>query len=313
MSTVSLPLGIRLLRVEHKVQRQATRGSGSPGDLGFAVVSKAAQNAPHSTMPKVPTKPFVPLEAALPVVNETIGFICRRQRCTPDEKDEFASYAHLRLIEDQCAILRHFEGRSELRTYLAVVLQRMFIDFRRHHWGIWRPSAEARRLGPIALLLDRLVSRDGMSVAEAVETAFVGVGHGLSRPELTRLAEQLPRRARRRMEGEEALLDVPVAAETAESSLLRDEREGRAAQVRDAIRSLLESLEPEDAVILRFRFQDGLTVARIAQLLQLDAKPLYRRVERLLVRLRSGLEAEGVASEEVGELLSEGAFRGGEA
>ena len=206
-------------------------------------------------------------------------------------------------------LLRRFEGRSELRTYLAVVLQRAFIDFRRRNWGLWRPSAEARRLGPVGSLLDRLISRDGMSVDEAVETVLAGVGSSYSREELSHMADRLPKHPPPRMVDEEALLDFRAVAETAESSLLRDEREKRAARVRETVRSLLQSLDAEDAVILRFRFENGLSVAQMAKLLQLDPKPLYRRVERLLARLRSGLKEEGVAPEEVGELLDAGAFQ----
>jgi len=45
------------------------------------------------------------------------------------------------------ALLAKFEGRSSLRTFLTVVIQRLFLDHRISAWGKWRPSAEARRGG----------------------------------------------------------------------------------------------------------------------------------------------------------------------
>ena len=51
-----------------------------------------------------------------------------------------------------------FEGRSQLRTYLITVVQRHFLDDRNARWGKWRPSSIARRIGPIAVLLDLLVT-----------------------------------------------------------------------------------------------------------------------------------------------------------
>jgi RNA polymerase sigma factor for flagellar operon FliA len=40
------------------------------------------------------------------------------------EADDFASHPKLKLIEDDYAILRKFQGRSSLRTYLTVVIER---------------------------------------------------------------------------------------------------------------------------------------------------------------------------------------------
>jgi hypothetical protein len=53
-------------------------------------------------------------------------------------------------------------------------------------------------------------------------------------------------------------------------------------------------------------------ISRIAQLLQLESKPLYRRLERLLERLRTGLEAQGVDARLVAELIGASAFDGGD-
>ena len=53
----------------------------------------------------------------------------------------------LKLIEDDYRRLRRFEGRSSFATYLATVVQRLFLDFVIGKTGRWRPSVQARRLG----------------------------------------------------------------------------------------------------------------------------------------------------------------------
>ena len=63
------------------------------------------------------------------------------------------------------------------------------------------------------------------------------------------------------------------------------------------------SLNAEEQLIIRLRFQDGFTVARIAQLLRDEQKPLYRRIEQILLRLREALIAAGVTREDVRDLL----------
>jgi RNA polymerase sigma factor for flagellar operon FliA len=254
--------------------------------------------------------PYTPpsLEAALPVVEEVLAFIRRRQGCGADEAEEFASYARLKLIEDECAVLRRFQGRSELRTFLVVVLQRMFIDFRRERWGTWRPSAEARRLGPAAVALDRLLTRDGYALEEAIELLATSGRAVATRTELRALADRLPRRTRRRMEGEQALAALAIPADTVEESVMAGDRGRRVREIRDALQSIVGRLPDEDATILRLRFEDGLTVGRIGELLGLKEKPLYRRVERLLEILRAELLAGGVTASDVAELIDAGAF-----
>ncbi|MGH8186413.1 MAG: hypothetical protein ACREUC_07605, partial [Steroidobacteraceae bacterium] len=76
--------------------------------------------------------------------------------------------AFLKLIEHDYAVLRRFEGASSLRTYLTVVLHRVLLDQRNREWGRWRPSAAAYRNGPLAVRLERLVTRDGLTPAEAI-------------------------------------------------------------------------------------------------------------------------------------------------
>lgn len=255
-------------------------------------------------MPLKPTETDVAaffLEA-LPLIEATIRFICRRHHCRPEEAEDFASVAHVRLIEDDYAVLRKFAGRSSLRTYLVVVLGRVFLDFRRQRWGIWRPSAEARRLGPAAVRLDVLVHRDGLGLDEAIEVLRTNEGVAASPEELRELAARLPQRTTRRVEGEEALTTLSVP-EDVERRALSVELEARARKLRDALHAARASLPAEDALILRLRFESDFTVARIAQTLSLEAKPLYRRLGRLLHDLRERLEARGFGSGDLYDAL----------
>ena len=76
----------------------------------------------------------------------------------------------VKLIDDDCAVLRKFKRDAKLSTYLNVVVQRAFADFRIQKWGKWRMSASARQLGRVAQWLELFLYRDGRSFDEAVET-----------------------------------------------------------------------------------------------------------------------------------------------
>src|SRR5262249_42965733 len=94
-------------------------------------------------------------------INQIAQSVGRRRHLSPADVDEFGSIVRFRLVEDDYAILRKFKGRSQIATYLVVVIDRMVSDYCDEKWGRWRPTRGAEKLGTEAVLLERLVSRDG--------------------------------------------------------------------------------------------------------------------------------------------------------
>jgi hypothetical protein len=65
----------------------------------------------------------------LPLVSRLVRFTARRYHLTFTDTEEFASLVHVKLVESDCAVIRKFEGRSTLATYLAVVIERLYRRF----------------------------------------------------------------------------------------------------------------------------------------------------------------------------------------
>ncbi len=246
--------------------------------------------------------------SSLPVINDVVAQVCRRHRLTADESDEFAAEVRLQFIERRYEPLRRFEGRSSLRTYLTVVIQRLFLDYRNRLWGKWRPTAEARRLGPHAIQLERLVIRDGWNVEPATELLKTNYGvnldEGLSALCL-RLAQRQPSR---QVVPESEAADVEGALPPADAHVVRAEHDFLAKRVHAALDRARQTLAPEERLILRMRFDEGVPVADIARALHLNQKRLYRTIEQMLTRLRQRLEADGISKEEIGALFSDGSL-----
>jgi|SRR5581483_1338530 len=243
----------------------------------------------------------------LPVIDEVVAQVCRRHRLAASEAEEFASDVHLHFIDNHYERLRRFEGRSSLKTYITVCVQRCFLDYRNRLWGKWRPSSEAVRLGPDAILLERMVVRDGWTLAQAAEafkTHFdVAIDETLA-PVCARLAQRQP--GRERVSADEADL-LESAAPPADANVVRAEQDFVVKRVRAAYARACESLTPEERLILRMRFDDT-PVADIARALHLDQKRLYRTIDRLLTMLRARLEADGIARDDMRALFASGAF-----
>lgn len=242
-------------------------------------------------------------EANLAAIERAIARVCREVRLDGANAEDFASSVRLALLADDCAILRKFEGRSSMPTYLTIVVRRLFYDERRAE-GRWYASAEAQRHGPAAVLFERLTMNERRSFRDAAE--LVQREHPeVSAGELEELAASLPQRTPRP-------LVVPVEDDDAER-FVRSGSAGdlvdaldvqrRSMQANDAVRVAMAMMTAEDRVILRLRFTANASIAQIARALKLEQRPLYRRIESLLARLRRALEAAGCDAASVDDLI----------
>ena len=238
--------------------------------------------------------PSTLFEANLATIERVIAIVCRRSRLYGEDAEDFASEAKLALIENDYAVMASYEGRSSLDTYLTVVIQRLLADSRTRAKGRWHASMEAQRLGPAAVLLETLVRRDGRSLDEALPHMHAAHPE-LSRDQLQAMLDRLPERSGRpRPVDLEAVAHAVVARESADAGAMASESERISNAAGSAVRAFLSTVPPEDRLLVRLRFGSDMSVADIARMTCLPQRPLYRRLESLLVRLRSTLADAGV-------------------
>ncbi|MGH9323767.1 MAG: sigma-70 family RNA polymerase sigma factor, partial [Vicinamibacteria bacterium] len=225
-------------------------------------------------------------ESELPMVRDVVSFICRRRRLVREEAEDFRSFAFLKLMDNDFAILRKYEGRASLRTYLTIVIERLSIDYQISRWGKWRPSARAVELGPEAVELDSLLHRDGYTPHEAVQMLITRKKTTLGEDTLMGIASRLPSRPRRSRDQQGIPVGIAAQGDGADRTVLEKEREEEMKRVRQALERAFEKLTDEDRMIARLRFMSGWSPNQIASALRLDVKELYRRIEHLKKRLR---------------------------
>lgn len=235
----------------------------------------------------------------LPLVEQVVRTIARRHHLSHEEVDDLLSEVRLKLIENECDVLRRFERRSSLRTYLTVVVQRHFLDRRIAEWGKWRPCRQAQRAGPVGILLDRLMTRDGLTFDQALEILRTNHGVKTSDAELRALWQSMPDRTGRRFVGEETLASVPADGATPEQQIEGTLPPARVSRIEQALETGLSSLSAEDCLLLKMHFCDGRPWSQIARVLNLPQKRLYPRFERMLEALRAAFRASGLESDQV--------------
>ncbi|MFL6247008.1 MAG: sigma-70 family RNA polymerase sigma factor [Thermoanaerobaculia bacterium] len=242
----------------------------------------------------------------LETIERIAAFVARRHHLASSEAEEFVQEVRVRLLDDDYAVIRKFEGRSKFETYLTTVIGRLFSQWRVEQWGKWRPSAEAKRLGDKAVTLERLVSRDGFTASEAMRVLTTG-SSPYTIGELEAIYLRLPPRSPRTVVvAEENVPDV-VAVEADAYERIEASDRGRALrQAVEKIDELIQKMDAEDRLILQMRFWHARRVPDIAGALRLDQKKLYKRLDRLFLLLRRELESAGVSQSDMAGLLSGG-------
>ncbi len=231
----------------------------------------------------------------LPLIDRVVARVCRAAGLQDADADDFASAVHVALIEDDYAVLRAWQKRSALATYLTVVVQRLFSDERMRALGRWEPSAAARRGGPAAVLLETMVRRDGLPIEQALPRVQA-VDPSLSRADLEAMLSALPDRVPRPrpLPLDVADLGNVRSNDAADGALLEKERGQVSQETSRVVRSTLSSMPAEDRAIIRCHFGSGMSIADISRTLRLPQRPLYRKLEAIVARLRGALVAAGV-------------------
>jgi RNA polymerase sigma factor (sigma-70 family) len=230
---------------------------------------------------------------SLPVIDRMVSMLGNRNGLNESDTEEFGSWARAKLIESDYAVFRKFGGRSALSTYLSVVLANLLKDYRNSRWGRWRPSATAKRLGPLAIRFETLVYRDGHPAREAVE---VLKAKGAAEAEIKTFAIRIPPRAPVRV----------VSLDSASETLVQaPERQSEESELPGMVAAAVAELSPEDQIVVRMRFWDDFTVADIARTLGIEQKPLYRRLEAIQAALGASLARRGLDRGRVAEILAQ--------
>ena len=242
-------------------------------------------------------------EENVDAIERAIARVSRDARLDFAAAEDFASSVRVTLLADDCAILKKFEGRSSMATYLTIVVRRLFVDARRAE-GRWYASAEARRRGDAAVQLERLTVRDRRSFSDAAEIVLRKHPETKMR-ELEEVAASLPARSPRPAvvpiaEGDEERF---ASGSTAGDLVEALDVARRSKEANDVVCTAMASMTVEDRVILRLRFSGNASIVSIARSLGLEPRPLYRRIEALLAALRRALEAAGIDAAAAGGLI----------
>jgi hypothetical protein len=217
-------------------------------------------------------------------IDQVIHDLARRHHLSSTEIEELRGAVSRALERNDYELLRAFDGRQTWATYLRTVITREFFTFQLTMWGQWRPSPTALRLGPTAMLLEELVSRDRFSVLDAIDWMRTTHRVDLPRHRIMELAEQL------------GLAGTHTPARAGASPV--------DARIRAALADALALLTPDDRLILELRFRERQPLTRIAAIMKLDVRPLQRRIDTAADVVRKSLVMQQIDVTDVEALFA---------
>lgn len=212
-----------------------------------------------------------------------------------------------RLAADGCRRLRQFDpsGHASFPTWLRVVAWNLALDARRQRLGRFRPLAAIRRLPVLQQRIYRLRYEERLSSDQAfamLQPEFPG----LSREDASRaeadVDQAMGSKARWMLEVRRPVvesLDAPIDdGETLRHEPADHTHDPESAAItadeRERLGGAIAALDPADRLLVQLRFDEGMTLATLARVLEFkDQWTVVRQLQRVLKQLRAALGAKG--------------------
>jgi hypothetical protein len=96
---------------------------------------------------------------------------------------------------------------------------------------------------------------------------------------------------------------VLASGESADARAIAGDMHRLAEVAGQALRDLLAELPAEDRMLLRLRFGSEMSIADVSRMMRLPQRPLYRRLDWLLARLRNALAGAGIDQKTAAEMV----------
>jgi RNA polymerase sigma factor (sigma-70 family) len=209
-----------------------------------------------------------------------------------------------------CEHLREGHGRrlrqwspsatgASFETWLRVVAWNLARDARRHRRGRFRPLAAIRRMPLLLQRLYRLRHEEGLTSEQAfavLQPEFPGLSRSAAHRAEAEVERALGSRERFVLSTRRPLvesLDGPEEETGSPAAVPPDTApDPEAAAIRrdefERLRRGLDQLPPEDRLLVQLRFEQDLTLSRIAVMLGLkDAWATQRQIDRVIRQLRA--------------------------
>lgn len=250
---------------------------------------------------------------------DLINHLCHRRFGASALAEEAALFVINRLEADDWKRVRGFRQKASFSTYLSSITFRLLEDFSRKRFGRVRPPVWVNAMGGIWSLLFQFLCLERLQMTDAVESTAVrrpGENREAIEEAAWTVLERIPHCGHH--QGQEVPLDEASIPEHNDACSVEEKFD--LAEKESFLRALLGDiftpdneenlkddherilahqihLSPQEVLLLKMCYQDGMQVAEAGRMLGLEKDQVHGRLRRLLARLRAAFVKAGVSDE----------------
>jgi RNA polymerase sigma factor (sigma-70 family) len=196
-----------------------------------------------------------------------------------------------RLKADSYKVLRDFENRSKLTTYITTIIAHLVIDIKRKIDGRNRIKERAKALGPTGEKLYDLVFIKGYPAPEAYDSLQTTEKIKETFDEFQMIVEKI------RGHQTSAPQQQPITKNTPEQDLISKQREELTKKV---LNETLSELSNEERLLIRMKFplsddEEPKSLSEIGKMLHTTEKAVDSRIRRILTKLKEKMLRHGLS------------------
>jgi RNA polymerase sigma factor (sigma-70 family) len=215
----------------------------------------------------------------------------------PDNAADCFQFVCEQLIDNRSKRLRKFkgDGPATFTTWLRAIVRNLCIDWHRKQFGRQRPFSSMSRLTLFDQQVFRMIYERAVSPEECVaalarefpDTTLEKISNSrehiesvLTSNQRRLLAQRAAQRNGNAERSEELLRNVEDVKANPEAQAIENERKRK-------LESARKTLSPNERLLIRLRFEEGMTLDKAAALLGLgNAQKADRQIKEILARLR---------------------------
>jgi RNA polymerase sigma factor (sigma-70 family) len=227
-------------------------------------------------------------DAYIGPIQTAVRKVARQYRLSSPEADDLLSDVWLKVLGHDGRAMLQYRGESGLQTYLTRIAKNALLDTWIRDAGKWRPSAIARRAGPLGIMADRLLVREALTPEETL-ARLSALAPGTDCGALLNQLLAGGRRTRRRFVDLACVEDAPANSPTPFDQLCARHDARTKQRLGRQVRTMLAELPSQDRSALEDRFVRNRPLATVAARHGVPAPVFYRNFAALLRRLRRRL------------------------
>lgn len=239
-------------------------------------------------------------------IYSTINFFCRNKQIIGEDKKDFSSQILIKVIDNDYKVLRSYNKKSKLTTYLLTVISNYYIDLKRKEIKRWRPSKKSKNKGPIAVKLDELINKKNYTLEEAHDTLTINHNYNVTLDELSKIASEFKNSTRQiRKVSDTHLTTLTDNNPHTEEAIIKTEDQKT---VNDMIRvsvKIRENLPGEAKLILKMRFFDDYSISQIGRMLNIKRHAVDKILKDSLKEIKDSLIKEDADFNEITKYINE--------